>query len=159
MTLAYNGPLPAVTSLNRPYWEGLRRHELSVPRCDNCSIFWLPPGPWCPGCWSRQFTWTAVSGRGTVTSWVRFHKRYFHDGAFDVPYAVVEVTLAEGPRVYANLVDHAGEAPTAGLSVEVCFEDVADDLTLARFRPTGERTSPTNQTNQLNKTNQRGSQP
>ena len=128
----YSGPLPAVTSLNRPYWEGLRRHELRIPRCDACGAFWLPPGPWCPTCWSRSFTWAAASGRAKVSSWVRFHQRYFRDGAFEVPYAVAEVALAVGPRLYADIV---GGAPVAGLDVEVSYDDVSDDLTLARFRP------------------------
>jgi uncharacterized OB-fold protein len=127
----YDGPLPAVTNLTRPHWEGLREHRLLAPRCDACGRAWLPPGPWCPTCRSRRFTWVEMSGRGTVTSWVRFHQRYYRSGPFEVPYAVVEVTLDEGPRLYARLVD---EEPEVGLAVEVAYDDVSDDLTLARFR-------------------------
>jgi uncharacterized OB-fold protein len=49
-----------------------------------------------------------------------------------VPYVVAEVTLEEGPRFYAPLAE--GE-PAVGLPVEVCYDDVAPDLTLARVRP------------------------
>lgn len=128
----YLGPLPAVTNLNRPYWEALRDHRLTAPRCDRCGLVWLPPGPWCPSCWSRSWTWIDCSGRGTVSAWVRFHRQYYRSGAFEVPYAVAEVTLEEGPRLYAQIV---GAEPVRGLAVEVVFADVSDDLTLARFRP------------------------
>jgi uncharacterized OB-fold protein len=67
-----------------------------------------------------------------VTSFVRFHQQYYRRGPFEVPYAVAEVTLEEGPRLLAQLVD---ADPAVGLAVEACYDDVAPDLTLARFRP------------------------
>ncbi|MPY92172.1 MAG: hypothetical protein GEV08_03630 [Acidimicrobiia bacterium] len=131
---AYEGPLPAVTNLNAPHWEALREHRLVAPHCDTCGRAWLPPGPWCPSCWSRAFRWAELSGRGTVTSLVRFHQQYYRSGPFQVPYAVAEVTLEEGPRLYGQLVQ---AEPEVGLAVEVCYDDVSEDLTLARFRPRG----------------------
>jgi uncharacterized protein len=129
---SYEGPLPAVTNLNAPHWEALRQHRLAAPRCEACGHVWLPPGPWCTRCWSRAFRWVDLSGRGTVTSFVRFHQQYYRNAPFEVPYAVAEVTLEEGPRLYAQLV---GAEPTVGLAVEVCYDDVSPELTLARFRP------------------------
>lgn len=134
--VTYEGPLPAVTNLNRPHWDALREHRLVAPRCDACGTVWLPPGPWCVACWSRAFQWVPLSGRGTVTSWVRFHQQYYRRGPFDVPYAVAEVTLEEGPRMYAQLLP--GAEPVVGLAVDVCYDDVSPDLTLARFAPLGQ---------------------
>lgn len=134
----YPGPLPAVTPLNRPFWDGLREHRLVAPRCDGCGRVWLPPGPWCPACWSRAFTWAQLSGLGIITSWVRFHQAYYRDGPFQVPYVVAEVTLEEGPRLYALLDAPEGAAeaePVGGMAVEVVYDDVSEDLTLARVRP------------------------
>ena len=130
----YRGPLPAVTNLNRPHWEGLTEHRLLVQRCSACGHRWLPPGPWCVACWSRDVEWVECSGRGIVTSFVRFHQQYYRDGPWEVPYAVAEVTLEEGPRLYAQLVD---VEPAVGLAVEVCFDDLAPDLSVARFRARG----------------------
>jgi uncharacterized OB-fold protein len=129
----YEGPLPAVTNLNRPHWEALREHRLLAQRCEACQTVWLPPGPWCVACWSPGFRWIELSGRGTVTSWVRFHQQYYRRGPFDVPYAVAEVTLPEGPRLYARPIE--GHEPFVGQDVEVCYDDVSPDLTLARVRP------------------------
>ena len=46
--------------------------------------------------------------------------------------AVAEVPLQDGPRLYARLVD---VEPVVGMAVEVSYDDVSHDLTLARFRP------------------------
>ena len=129
----YRGPLPAVTNLNRPHWEGLTEHRLLVQRCSACGrTAGCRPGRGACRAGRVTSSGSRCSGRGTVTSFVRFHQQYYRDGPFEVPYAVAEVTLEEGPRLYAQLVD---AEPQVGLAVEVCYEDLAPDLTVARFRP------------------------
>jgi uncharacterized protein len=95
----YQNPLPAISSLNRPYWEGLKRRELRMQKCEECGRIWYPL---CPGCWSRKFTWNQLNGRGRVNSWVVFHQAYFRSYEPDVPYKVAEVELDEAPRVLAT---------------------------------------------------------
>jgi uncharacterized protein len=131
----YEGPLPAVTNLNRPHWDALRDHRLLAQRCRQCATVWLPPGPWCVACWSPAFDWIELGGKATVTSWVRFHQQYYRRGPFQVPYVVAEVTLPEGPRLYAQLI--GDDEPVVGLAVEICYEDVSPDLTLIRVRRAG----------------------
>lgn len=138
-TVPYDRPLPAITNLNRPFWEALRQHRLSLQRCGSCHQVWYPPGPWCPFCWSRSFTWDTLSGRATVSSFVVFHTAYFPAFAAEVPYNVAEVELAEGPRLLADVVDVAPDQLSVGTAVEVVFDDVTAELTLARFRPVPDR--------------------
>jgi len=128
-------PLPIISPVNRPFWEAARRHELRLQRCHACDRFWYPPGPVCPRCWSRQYDWAAVSGRGAVTSWVVFHQVYFQYFRDRVPYAVVQVELEEGPRLLANLVGATNADIRMGMPVEVCFEEVTAEVTLPQFRP------------------------
>ncbi|HXG18022.1 MAG TPA: Zn-ribbon domain-containing OB-fold protein [Methylomirabilota bacterium] len=135
MMAEYKKPLPAITTLNGPYWDGLKRHELTMPKCNDCGKLWYPPSPFCPECWSRNFTWQRLSGRGKVNSWVVFHQAYFSSYKDDVPYNVAEVELEEGPRLLTNLVDVANEDISIGMPVEIVFDDVTDDVTLAKFRP------------------------
>ncbi len=135
----YQKPLPAITSLNQPYWSALKRRELRLQQCGACAKVWSPPAPVCPRCWSRDFTWTRLSGWGRVTSWVVFHQAYFKSFAHEVPYNVAEVELEEGPRLLTNLVGIGNGEIRTGMAVEVVFEDVTDEITLAKFRP---RTSP-----------------
>ncbi len=131
----YQKPLPAITSLNQPYWDALKRRELRMQKCEGCGRVWFPPAPLCPGCWSRNYSWTQLSGRGRVNSWVVFHQAYFKSYEHDVPYNVAEVELDEGPRILTNLVGIANDAIRAGLPVEVTFEDVTPEITLAKFQP------------------------
>ncbi len=135
----YAKPRPAISSLNRPYWEGLKRRELTLQACGECGKVWYPPAPFCPVCWSRKLTWQKLCGRGKVNAWVVFHRAYFSSFADDVPYNVAEVELQEGPRLLTNLVGVDNAHIEIGLPVEIVFEDVTDELTLAKFRPMAER--------------------
>jgi uncharacterized protein len=128
-------PLPAISSLNRPYWEALKHRELRMQKCESCGRIWYPPSPLCPGCWSRKFIWEQLSGRGRINSWVVFHQAYFRSYQQDIPYNVVEVELDEGPRILANLIGVANDEIRAGMLVEVHFESVTDEITLAKFKP------------------------
>jgi uncharacterized OB-fold protein len=130
----YGKPLPRITPDNQDFWEAVRRHELALQRCEACGRFRYPPSPVCPDCLSERFAWTPVSGRGTVTTWVVFHKPYFPSFADEIPYHVVQVELEEGPRLTANLVDVPNDQIRVGLPVEVVFDDVTPEVTLPRFR-------------------------
>jgi hypothetical protein len=127
-------PLPRVTPDNAPFWDAARRHELRLQRCEACGTIWWPPGPVCPECLGERHTWALVSGRGTVSSFVVFHKAWFPAFAGDTPYAVVQVELEEGPRLTANLVDVRPEDIRVGLPVIVVFDDVTGNVTIPRFR-------------------------
>ena len=131
----YNKPLPAISSLNRPYWDALKRRELRLQKCAGCGKVWYPPSPLCPTCWSREFTWERLSGRGRVNSWVVFHQSYFRGYDDELPYNVAEVELDEGPRLLTNLVEIKNAEIRAGMPVEIVFDDVTAEVTLAKFRP------------------------
>ena len=138
----YGKPLPRVTADNRPFWEATKRHELRLQRCRDCGRFRYPPAPVCPGCLGEEAEWARVSGRGTVTTFVVFHKVYFESFAADAPYHVVQVELEEGPRLTANLVDVPNDQLAVGMPVEVVFDDVTREITLPRFRRAGPVTGP-----------------
>ena len=131
----YTKPLPAISMLNQPYWDGLKERKVVLPKCTACGVIWYPPAPFCPDSWSRDLSWQQLSGRGKVNSWVVFHQAYFASVKDDIPYNVAEVELEEGPRLLTNLVDIANDDIAIGMAVEVVFDDVTDDVTLAKFRP------------------------
>lgn len=133
----YKKPLPAISSLSEPYWTGLKHRDLKLQRCNNCHKLWYPPGPFCPDCWSRDVTWQKLSGRGKVNSWVVFHQAYFSSVKEEIPYNVAEVELDEGPRLLTNLVGIDNADIEIGMPVEIVFDDVTDEVTLAKFRPAG----------------------
>jgi uncharacterized OB-fold protein len=131
----YKKPLPAISSLNEPYWTGLRHRDLKLQRCNDCDKLWYPPGPFCPACWSRNVIWQKLSGRGKVNSWVIFHQAYFSSVKDEIPYNVAEVELDEGPRLLTNLIGIDNADIEIGMPVEVVFDDVTEEVTLAKFKP------------------------
>jgi len=62
----------------------------------------------CPHCQSTARHWQAVSGRGTIWSFVVCHPPLLPAYAPFAPYPVVTVTLNEGPalRMVGNLLAH-----------------------------------------------------
>lgn len=132
---AYDKPRPIVSPIEQPYWDFLRQHEIRLQRCAACGVFRFPASAVCAECDSGQFAWERISGNGEVSSWVVFHKCYFPSFAGEIPYNVAMIELEEGPLFIANIVDIDNAAIRRGMPVEIVFDDVAEDLTIPRFRP------------------------
>lgn len=128
-------PLPVITEQNRGFWAAAARHELVLPHCEECDRVFFPIAPVCPFCFSASLGWKRVSGKGKVSSFVIFHQAFYAFHRSRLPYAVVQVEFAEGPRFNANLFDIAPDDITIGMAVEIIFEKVNDEITLPQFRP------------------------
>ena len=128
-------PRPRISPDNAPFWAGCKRHELVLPFCAACAKPHLPPGPVCPFCLGDNIEWRRASGRGVVSSFTVVHQPWFAAFKDQLPYNVIQVELAEGPRLTANLVDAPNDVLHVGLPVEVVFDDVTDEVTLPRFKP------------------------
>jgi uncharacterized protein len=127
--------LPTVYPGEEPFWDGFRDHEIRLQVCDRCGRAWFPIGPVCPFCLSDAFTWKPMSGRGTISTFVVFHKAWAPWLESRVPYAVVQVELAEGPRLTTNLMGVPAAETRIGMPVKACYEQVADDVVLLQFEP------------------------
>jgi uncharacterized OB-fold protein len=127
--------LPQPTAESQPFWDACARHELIVPRCEDCGRFWFPPSNRCQHCWSPRFGWTPVSGRGRLYSFTVFRRAYAAELADQVPYVVGVVELEEGPRLITNVVGYDPADVRVDMPVEVVFDDLTDDVTLHAFRP------------------------
>jgi uncharacterized OB-fold protein len=127
--------LPVMHPEEQPYWDAARRHELVLPKCDSCGKVYYPVGPVCPNCLSSHFSWAPMSGLGTVSSFVVYHKPWAPWLKPRVPYVVAQVELAEGPRLTTNLLDIAPGDVRAGMAVQVAYETLTEEVTLVQFRP------------------------
>lgn len=128
-------PMPPMLWDNMGFWEGIKGHELVFQKCKQCDAWAHPPRPMCPRCRSLEKEWSPSTGKGIICSWVTY-RQSLHPG-FKVPYSVVLVELEEGVRVVSNMVDVKPEEIYIGMPVEVVFEDVAEDLTLPKFKKVG----------------------
>ena len=127
-------PVPEIDAVLAPFFAAAKRRRLVVQRCTGCGALRFPPRELCSGCLATGVEWTEVSGRGEVFSFNVMHQIYHPAFAAEVPYAVVVVKLAEGPKLVSNVVDCPPHEVRIGMPVEVVFEDVSPEVTLPKFR-------------------------
>jgi uncharacterized protein len=127
-------PLPQATPETRHFWEGTRIGELRLQRCDECAGTYFPPRPFCPACGSRSVSMIKASGKATLSSYIINQRPH---PAWDEPYSIAIVELAEGPRMMSNIVNcpQTPEALVLDMPLEVVFERQNDEITLPLFQP------------------------
>lgn len=128
-------PPDDMPEFHRPFWDALKAHELRVQKCAGCGTLRFVPKEICPRCGSQLADWTPVSGRGRVYTFTVIHRGPTPAYQAEAPYVIAHVELEEGPRVISNLVGCDSGDVHIGMPVEVVFDDVSDDWTLYRFRP------------------------
>lgn len=139
MTTATTRPVPVPDDVTAGYWDSIRAHRLSIQRCLRCSRFNHVPGLTCPACGSEDLRYEPVSGRGTVHSYTVLEDSPGPGFASLVPLVVVVVELVEQPGLLmvADLIGAGPAGVRIGAAVEVTFEEISEDCTLAQFRPAG----------------------
>ena len=94
------------------FWEGTAARRAPGAGLPACGALRFPPRVMCPHCQSTERDWQAVSGRGTIWSFVVAHPPLLPAYAPFAPYPVITVTLDEEPqlRMVGNLVTGPGGA-------------------------------------------------
>jgi uncharacterized OB-fold protein len=121
-------PLPDVEDpLTAPFFAGAARGELLLPRCDACGRYVWYPAEQCPTCAGTSFTWTAVSGRGSLFSWAVVQRAFLPAFADQVPFVTALIAIDEDPavRIVSYVVDVAADALVADMPVTVSFRPLA----------------------------------
>lgn len=125
-------PRPVINRDNAGFWEGVARHQLLIQRCGGCQTLRFPWLPGCNACGSLVWDTVEASGEGTVYSYVVMHHPPFP--AFDPPYAVGLIDLAEGVRMVSNVVGLPSDKVRIGQQVRLEFAEVDKELELPVFR-------------------------
>ena len=121
-------PLPDLTwEPTAPYWAGAAAGELRIPRCDRCHHFNWYPHERCHSCGGTSFTWEAMSGRGTLFSWVVVTHAFLPQFAGVVPFVPALVALDEDPsvRVPTRVVDTDPDSLEFDMPLEVTFRPIS----------------------------------
>ncbi|MER8113544.1 bifunctional MaoC family dehydratase N-terminal/OB-fold nucleic acid binding domain-containing protein [Streptomyces sp. NPDC094031] len=125
-------PRPVVNRDNAGFWQGVAEHRLLIQRCTGCGTLRHPWLPGCNACGGPGWDTVEASGEGTVHSYVVLHHPPFP--AFDPPYAVALVQLAEGVRMVSNVTGVPYDKVRVGMPVRLEFARYEDELTLPVFR-------------------------
>ncbi|MGB3866391.1 MAG: Zn-ribbon domain-containing OB-fold protein [Xanthobacteraceae bacterium] len=127
-------PLPLPDADTAALWRGLRDGQLLLQHCGDCGHVQYYQQGFCRACGSDSLTPRAASGRGKVHSFSVVHRAPGPAFRNDVPYAVLLVELAEGPRMISTYTGGDASDVTFDMEVTLVCEPVSDDITLPRFR-------------------------
>ena len=84
---------------------------------------------------SSKTEWVKCSGRGKIYTFTVTNQNQAAGFRESLPYVMAYVELDEGLKMLTNIVDCPPEQVKIGMPVEVVYEDVTRDVTLAKFRP------------------------
>ncbi|MFJ8232701.1 bifunctional MaoC family dehydratase N-terminal/OB-fold nucleic acid binding domain-containing protein [Streptomyces sp. NPDC094448] len=125
-------PRPVVNRDNAGFWAGVAERRLLIQRCTDCGRLRFPWLPGCNDCGSDAWDTVEAGGAGSVYSYVVMHHPPFP--AFDPPYAVGLIELAEGVRIIAGVTGVPPADVRIGMPVTLEFTSFEEDLTLPVFR-------------------------
>ena len=128
-------PVPVPDDASREFFDGAKRGELVLSRCNACDTWLHPAAPVCTECLSEDLRWERASGRGVVFTFGVMHQFYHPGFTKDLPYNVAVVELQEGPRIQTNIINVANEGIRVGMPVEVTFRDQGEGVMLPKFQP------------------------
>jgi uncharacterized protein len=126
-------PQPESNGDSRPYWAAAREGRLRIRACKACGARHFMPRHLCPECWSDQLEWIDSKGQGTVHSFSIVHRAPTPDFGANTPYVIAMIDLAEGPRMFANVVGEGAHSVAIGDAVQVTFEDRGDGFKIPQF--------------------------
>jgi uncharacterized OB-fold protein len=135
-------PLPPIDDDTRAWWEGLHRGVLLLQHCRGCGHVQVHQRAMCGRCLGGDLEHRPASGEGTIYSFSTVYRPPSPEFKDDVPYTVVLVEVAEGPRMLSTLVDTPPETVRIGQPVRIVYDRVTEAITLPRFRPLASGATP-----------------
>ncbi len=127
-------PLPTPDADTIAFWRGLQEGKLLLQHCGQCGHVQYYQQTTCRECGSERLDQRPASGRGKVHSFSVVHRAPGPAFKADVPYTVLLVELAEGPRMISTFTGGKPEDVTFDMDVELTFDRVSKEVTLPRFR-------------------------
>lgn len=117
---------PPVDADSADFWAGLAEREIRLPKCDACATIWFPPTPGCPVCGATESKTVVVAPHGTIYSWVVVYRSLQPEFDEELPYVVATVTLDDGPKVFARLLEVEVDRIEPDMGVSAVFYAVGD---------------------------------
>lgn len=135
---------PTRSALSEPWFEACNDGRLLIQRCDGCGNFQFYPRIVCACCMSRDLQWHEASGDAVVASFTVVRRAV--STAYEAPYVVALVDLAEGVRLMSNIIHCEPEQVRIGAKLKLQFERWDENISLPVFtlaQPENTRSSDT----------------
>jgi hypothetical protein len=102
------------------FYKYLQQGKLMAGKCQKCGKIHLPPRPLCDNCYSQQFTWVNISGKGKLLTYTVIHVAPQQFQAL-TPYAVGIVELENGLKIPGMIQCVAQEQLKIGMELILDF--------------------------------------
>jgi uncharacterized OB-fold protein len=102
------------------FYKFLAQGKLMAGKCQKCGKIHMPPRPLCDNCYSQQFSWIQVSGKGKLLTYTIIHVAPHYFQAL-TPYAVGIVELENGLKIPGMIQDIAQEQLKIGMTLTLDF--------------------------------------
>jgi uncharacterized OB-fold protein len=102
------------------FYKNLAQGKLMAGKCMRCGKIHLPPRPLCDNCFSQEFTWVEVSGKGKLLTYTVIHIAPPQFQAL-APYAVGILQLENGLRIPGLISGVTQEQLKVGMELTIDF--------------------------------------
>jgi len=118
-------PLPEITPVNQPFWDGAKAGKLMMQKCQSCGKVQFFPRVACVDCFG-EMDWFEAKGTGKIHTFTLV--RVPRNPAFkeEVPIYYINVILDEGVIIESRLVGDSKEKVKMGDRVKVVFQATHD---------------------------------
>lgn len=102
------------------FYKYMLQRKLMAAKCRKCGKVHLPPRPLCDNCFSKEFEWIAVPGKGRLVTYTVIHvaPTQFQSIA---PYAVGIVQLGNSLKIPGMISGVAPECIKIGMQLAIDF--------------------------------------
>jgi len=112
-------------STNEPFtieqfYKFLSQQKLMAGKCQKCGKIHLPPRPLCDNCYSQQFEWVNVSGKGKLVTYTVIHVAPQQFQSL-IPYSVGIVELVSGLKIPGMIQCTTQEQLKVGMELTLDF--------------------------------------
>jgi uncharacterized OB-fold protein len=102
------------------FYKFLAQRKLMAGKCIRCGKIHLPPRPLCDNCFSQQFEWIPVSGKGKLVTYTVIHIAPQQFQAL-APYAVGIVQLENGAKIPGMITAVPHDQLRIGMDLTIDF--------------------------------------
>lgn len=102
------------------FYKFLSQGKLMAGKCKRCGKTHLPPRPLCDNCYSQEFEWVEVSGKGKLLTYTVIHIAPTQFQAL-APYAVGILQLENGLKLPGMIPNVPPEQLKVGMELAIDF--------------------------------------
>jgi hypothetical protein len=118
---------PIPDPVTAPFWDAAKEGRLMLGRCKDTGKHFFPPRGVSPFTLSSNVELVPASGQGVLYTYTVMRTKE--------PYIPAMVELAEGPRLFTNLVNVAPEDVRIGMNLRVEFVGTEGGPPVPMFAP------------------------